>query len=127
MKTKLIKIILLFITMLGFSLSLIGPSYAASSVKCSDLPTNSVAYEAAGCKKSADKLPKTIRKIINAVIAFSSTVAVVFVVVGGIQYMSSAGDTGKIEKGKKTVIYALIGLVICALAYAIVNWVIDIM
>ena len=38
--------------------------------------------------------------------------------------MTSSGDTGKVEKGKKTVIYALIGLVVCALAYAIVNWVI---
>ena len=124
MKTKLIKIILLFITILGFSLSLMSPSYSASSVKCSDLPKNSVAYEAAGCKGNADKFTGSIQKIINAVISISSIVAVIFVIVGGVQYMTSSGDTGKVEKGKKTVIYALIGLVVCALAYAIVNWVI---
>ena len=38
--------------------------------------------------------------------------------------MTSAGDTGKIEKAKKTILYACIGLAVCALSFAIVNWVI---
>ena len=52
-------------------------------------------------------------------------VAVIFVVVGGVKYMTSAGDPGKVQQAKKTIIYALIGLIVCALAFAIVNFVIS--
>lgn len=65
-----------------------------------------------------------ITGILNAIIAVASIVAVIFIVIGGINYMTSAGDSSKVEKGKKTIIYAVIGLIICALAFAIVNWVV---
>ena len=45
-------------------------------------------------------------------------------IIGGVQYMTSAGDTQKVTKAKNTILYGLIGLVICVLAFAIVNFVI---
>ena len=36
--------------------------------------------------------------------------------------MTSNGDAAKIKKGKDTVIYAVVGLIICALAFIVVNW-----
>ena len=78
-----------------------------------------------GDKKNS--LEGDVKKIIEGVIAVLGLVCVVVMIIGGIQYMTSAGDTGKVEKGKKTIIYGLIGLIICALSYAIVNWVIEIM
>ena len=39
--------------------------------------------------------------------------------------MTSTGDTGKTQKAKNTILYALIGLAVCALAFAIVNWTIS--
>ena len=39
--------------------------------------------------------------------------------------MTSSGEAAKVEKAKKTILYGLIGLVICVLAFAIVNFVID--
>ena len=36
--------------------------------------------------------------------------------------MTSSGDTTKVEKAKKTILYALIGMIICVLAFAIVNF-----
>ena len=79
---------------------------------------------ASGCNGEGDKLPSTITNILYGIIGVSSFVAVVFVVVGGVQYMTSAGDTQKTEKGKRTIIYALIGMAVCVLAFAIVNFVI---
>ena len=38
--------------------------------------------------------------------------------------MTSAGDPGKTKKAKDTILYAVIGLIICVLAFAIVNFVI---
>ena len=63
-----------------------------------------------------------IAGIINAVIAVLGIVCVVVMVIGGVNYMTSSGDTGKVEKGKKTILYGMIGLVVCVLAFAIVNW-----
>lgn len=41
-------------------------------------------------------------------------------IIGGFFYMTSGGDDAKVVKGKKTVIYSIIGLFLAALSYAIV-------
>ena len=66
-----------------------------------------------------------ITKIINIVIGVLGIVCVVVIIIGGINYMTSSGDAGKVKKGKDTILYGVIGLVICALAFAIVNFVIN--
>lgn len=63
--------------------------------------------------------------ILNAVIGSLGIVAVIVVVIGGILYMTSSGDSSKVKKAKDTILYGIIGLVICALAFAIVNFVIS--
>ena len=65
-----------------------------------------------------------IQNILNAVIAVAGIVAVIFIVKGGFDYMTSSGDAGKVQKAKQTILYAVIGLIICALSFAIVNFVI---
>ena len=69
-------------------------------------------------------LVKSITGIINAVIGVLGIVAVIIIIVGGIGYMTSSGDAGKVKKAKDTILYACIGLVVCVIAFAIVNWVI---
>jgi len=64
--------------------------------------------------------------IITGVIAIIALIAVLFVVWGGVQYLTAAGDEAQVEKAKNTISYALMGLVIAAIAYAavtlIVGW-----
>lgn len=60
--------------------------------------------------------------ILNGVIGFISVIAVIFIVLGGARYITSAGDPGKMKKAKDTILYACIGLAVCALAFAIVNF-----
>ena len=62
--------------------------------------------------------------VINGILGVVGLVAVVMVILGGISYMTSAGDASKVKKGKDTILYGLIGLVIVGLAFAIVNFVI---
>ena len=50
-------------------------------------------------------------------------IAVVMVIVGGFQYVTSGGDSGKVTSAKNTIMYALIGIVIVALAQVIVQFV----
>lgn len=73
----------------------------------------------------AGDLKDTIIGIINAVIGVLGVVAVVIIIIGGVGYMTSSGDAGRVKKAKDTILYGLIGLVICVLAFAIVNFVIS--
>ena len=77
-----------------------------------------------GGEGATDTLTNDVTTIINAVIGILGLVCVVVMIIGGINYMTSAGDAGKVKKGKDTILYGLIGLVVCGLAFALVNWVI---
>ena len=73
--------------------------------------------------KSGD-LKTTVINIINAVIGVLGLAAVVIIIIGGINYMMSSGEASKVKKAKDTILYGVIGLVICVLAFAIVNFII---
>ncbi len=62
--------------------------------------------------------------IINWIVGVVGLVAVVVIIIGGVTYMTSNGDPGKVKKAKDTILYGIIGLLVCALAFAIVNFVI---
>ncbi|MBQ5812305.1 hypothetical protein IIW29_01890 [Candidatus Saccharibacteria bacterium] len=70
-----------------------------------------------------DNLWDNIQTIINAIIGILGLICVIIMIIGGVQYMTSSGDAGKVKKAKDTILYGLIGLVICVLAFAIVNFV----
>ena len=70
------------------------------------------------------ELTSNVTTILNAVIGILGLVCVVVMIIGGVNYMTSAGDAQKVKKGKDTILYGLIGLVVCVLAFALVNWVI---
>ena len=125
MKKLFTKFTLLFICMLGLAFIIQAPAFAEDP--CSALPAGSAAYKAAGCGggTSDANLPNLIKNILFAIISVAGVVAVIFTIVGGVNYMTSSGDAGKIEKAKKTILYALIGLAVCALSFAIVNFTIN--
>ena len=70
-------------------------------------------------------LMKTVNIIINVIIGVIGFVAVVVIILGGVQYTTSAGDPGKVKKAKDTILYGIVGLVIALLAFAIVNFVLS--
>jgi len=59
--------------------------------------------------------------ITKVVIAAAGISAVLFIIIGGIQILTAYGNDEKIGKAKKTVTYAIIGLLIAILSYAIVS------
>lgn len=70
------------------------------------------------------ELPDAVITIINAVVGVLALVCVIVIIIGGVNYMTSSGDSGKVKKAKDTILYGVIGLVVCVLAFAIVNFVI---
>jgi len=70
-------------------------------------------------------LTETVTNIINTVIFGVGIIAVIMVILGGIQYSTSQGDPGKTKKAKDTIMYGVIGLLVAILAFTIVNFVLD--
>ena len=74
--------------------------------------------------ENAGDLDITIGNILNIIIGSLGVIAVIVIIIGGVLYMTSSGDRGKVKKAKDTILYGVIGLIICVLAAAIVNFVI---
>ena len=64
--------------------------------------------------------------ILNWILILAGAIAVIYLVYGGILYITAGGDAEKATKGRTAVINAVIGIVIILLALLIVTWVVDI-
>ena len=64
-------------------------------------------------------------KIVNILSIVVGVVAVIMIIYGGFRYITSGGESGSVSGAKNTLIYAIVGLVIVALAQFIVHFVLD--
>lgn len=62
--------------------------------------------------------------ISNVMLFLVGAISVIMVVVGGLRYVISGGNTTNVGAAKNTILYAIVGLIISLLAYAIINFVI---
>jgi multisubunit Na+/H+ antiporter MnhB subunit len=77
----------------------------------------------ANCTGDQPRLMETIGDITNILLFLAGTIAVIMIILGGIRYATSQGDQTAISGAKNTVLYAIIGLVVTIISYAIVNFV----
>ena len=70
-------------------------------------------------------LPSFITNIVNILLFLAGAIAVIVIIIGGIRYVMSSGDAGQVQAAKNTILYAVVGLVVVIMAYAIVNFVIN--
>lgn len=64
-----------------------------------------------------------VGKAMTAVFSVMGSLAVIMVIVGGLQYVLSAGDPKRTARAKETILYSVIGVVIALSAYAIVTYI----
>jgi hypothetical protein len=77
------------------------------------------------CKaKDEDNTNTLVQDIINLLLFTIGIISVIMIIVGGIRYALSNGDASNIKTAKDTILYAIIGLVVALLAFAIVNFVV---
>ena len=82
----------------------------------------------AGCGDAdqvESKVNSTIKLIINIFSFIVGIVAVIMIIIGGLKYITSSGDAGNVTSAKNTILYAIIGLVVVALAQIIVRFVLE--
>jgi len=64
-----------------------------------------------------------VTTIINVLLFIVGILCVIMIIFGGIRYTTSTGDKTRVDAAKNTIIYAVVGLVVAIVAYALVNWV----
>ena len=75
--------------------------------------------------KDEDEVGDMVKTIVNTLLMVLGMIAVVMIVIGGIRYTTSNGDSSAITGAKNTILYSVIGLIVAIMSYAIVNFVID--
>jgi succinate dehydrogenase/fumarate reductase cytochrome b subunit len=61
--------------------------------------------------------------LVKVIFGFSAALAILFVIIGGLQMITSAGNGEKVEKAKKTLTYAIYGVIIVVLSYVILYFI----
>jgi len=96
----------------------IGASQAATNDNNSIDCTSSTNVDASGIGSLANKIVNIFSIVVGAI-------AVIMIIYGGFRYITSGGDSGSVGNAKNTLIYAIVGLVIVALAQLIVHFVLN--
>ncbi len=64
-----------------------------------------------------------IKLVINIFSLVVGVISVIMIIIGGLKYITSSGDSTNVQGAKNTILYAIIGLVVVALAQVIVRFV----
>lgn len=64
------------------------------------------------------------KTVTNVLLFIIGAISVIMLIIGGIRYVVSGGDSGAVTSAKNTILYAVVGIVVAILAYALVNFVI---
>jgi hypothetical protein len=95
-------------------------SGSAGNINCAtDAEGNAVAGGNIG------KLDSLLNTVINIFSAVVGIIAVIMIIYGGFKFITSGGDSTKVTSARNTIIYAVIGLIIVALAQTIARFVLE--
>ncbi len=101
-------------------------TYAPGKQACSGANGGGVVSGQEGCDETdANSLPRIVAFIINVFSWIIGAVSVIMIIYGGFRYITSGGESNGVTAAKNTILYAIIGLVIVALAQIIVNFVLN--
>lgn len=129
MKKVILNTVAALLTVLGLGgIATISPAYAvvfcADGTQANDISECDEWSGGTGISQN-DDLMATLTTIVNVIVGVIGFVAVVMIVVGGINFAVSQGDAGKVAKARNTILYGVVGLVVALLAFAIVNFVLS--
>jgi len=120
MKKLTIMITILLSTILGGGVLVPATGYAQTKKDV----CKGVSLSGGSCDStSGTSLEQTIKNVIKILSFVIGATAVIMVIIGGFRYVISSGDSGATKSAKDTILFALIGLVVVALAQVIVRFV----
>jgi hypothetical protein len=115
---------LLLVPVLALGVSVVAPLAQPASA-ADDLSISGGAESAKGNDQSSDLFGSSgvFRTITNVMLFIIGAVSVIMLIIGGIRYTVSGGDSAAVTGAKNTILYAIVGIVVALLAFAIVNFV----
>lgn len=123
-KIKYLLASFLAVTAFAFPVMVATPAFAQDAIKeglCSGANFRTSGGSCAA--QSGRSFTDVLAKIVNIISIIVGAAAVLMIIFGGFRYITSGGDSGNISAAKNTILYAIIGLVIVALAQVIVRFV----
>lgn len=119
---------LLFVPLLALGVSFVAPQQDIMAVDCGD--GNLSISSGADCARGEEQ-PENLfgtggifQVVVNILLFLIGAISVIMLVIGGIRYVVSQGDSGAVTSAKNTILYAIVGILVAFLAYAAVNFVI---
>lgn len=107
----------------GVSAVVVGqPSTAYAAVDTKSV-CEGISQAGGGCEADSVPLTTVIRLVIRILSLIAGVAAVIMIVIGGLKYITSGGDSSKVASAKTSILYAIVGLIIVALAQFIVRFV----
>lgn len=109
---------------LAFATPVAAQNAIQDNLKCG---TSLTTTPAGGCDVSGgtSTINTLITQIVNIFSIIVGIISVIMIIYGGFRYVTSGGDSNNVSNAKNTIIYAIIGLVVVALAQFIVQFVLD--
>lgn len=77
------------------------------------------------CKSEGVTINRVLEVVLNLLSAVAAIAAIIMIMISGMRYVTSAGDSAGVQGAKNTIIYAIVGLIIVAVSQAIVQIVIN--
>jgi hypothetical protein len=84
---------------------------------------NGLGQTGGSCGGSGTPINHAIAAAINILSLVGGVAAVIMLIIGGLRFITSSGDSSNVASARSTIIYALVGLIIVALAQFIVHFV----
>ena len=126
MKQKILAILALIVLSLTPVLAFAGTGYAATDNCGADNSAKQKINEGIGqtgnnCEDTG--VTNTIQGIIKIISYIAGIIAIIMIIVSGLRFITSGGDSGKVASARNSLIYALIGIVVVVLAQVMVHFV----
>lgn len=69
------------------------------------------------------EIPRYFENVVTAAFLFAGIIALIFIILSGIKFLTSGGDPKQLEGAKNTLTYAILGFILIFLSFAILNFI----
>ena len=121
---------LLLVPLVAFGIATAVPFAQTSAAPTDNLTIKNGANSAkgddqSGCLFTADNCTgdPVFKNVTNVMLFIIGAISVIMLIIGGIRYTVSGGDSSAVTGAKNTILYAIVGIVVALLAFAVVNFV----
>lgn len=98
--------------------SLVSAANAADCPPPGDPAYNPLCFPNTGARDNVNDL---VTAVINWFLSITAGVAIFFLIIGGVYYLTAFGDEKRMEEGKKIITYAIYGLILILISYSVVT------